>query len=234
MDLSVQTREKFGKAVNGLRKQGLVPAELYGHGIKNLHLVVPAKEFNKVFKAAGANTVVNLVIEKDLSIGQAGLPVGRQGNTPVLIHDVTKDYMTEEVQHIDFYQVRMDEKIKAKIPLVFKGESAAVKEKAAILNKAMAEVEVEALPGDLPRHLEVDLSALDDLNKSVYVKDIVIPRGVKVLVDLETVIVTATPPAAEEEKVEAAPVDVTAVKVETEEKKTERATEKAAKATKEE
>ena len=218
MDLTVKDRAIFGKAVKTLRAKGFIPAELYGHGLKNLHLVVPAKEFNKVFKAAGANTVVNLVTEKD--------------KRPALIYEVTKDYITDEVAHIDFYQVRMDEKLKAKIPLEYVGESGAVKEKGGIVNKSMFEVEVEALPGDLPHSFKIDLSGLDDLNKSIYVKDIKVAKAVKILVDPETVIVTVTPPVAEEEKVEA-PTDVTAVKVETEEKKTERAAEKAKKEEKE-
>ncbi len=212
MDLSVQTREKFGKAVKALRREGLIPAELYGHGASNLHLSVPSREFAKVFKEAGTNTLVNLLVE------------GKK--QPVLIHEVDRDYLTDEVAHIDFYQVRMDEKIKAKIPLEFVGESPAVKEKAAILNKAMTEIEVEALPADLPHRLSADLSKLLDLNQSVYVRDIAVPKGVEVLVDPETVVVTATPPAAEEKKVEEVPVDVSAVKVETEEKKAERSAEK--------
>lgn len=207
MDLSVQKREKFGKAVRTLRQKGLIPAELYGRGVENAHVAVPTKEFHKVFKEAGTNTVVNLLVENK--------------KHPTLIHDVTKNYLTDEIEHIDFYQVRMDEKIKAKIPLTFIHEAPAVKDKAAILNKGVLEIEVEALPAELPHRLEVDLSALDDFNKSIYIKDLKIPKGVQVLVDPETVIVTATPPVREEEKVEA-PVDLGAVKVETEEKKAER------------
>ncbi|MDP2598577.1 MAG: 50S ribosomal protein L25 [Candidatus Liptonbacteria bacterium] len=217
MDLKASTREKFGKAVKVMRREGFVPAELYGRGVKNLHLAVPTKEFNKVFKEAGSNTVVNLLVGSE--------------KHPALIYDVVKDYLTDDVAHVDFYQVRMDEKIKAKVPLAFVGESGAVKEKGAIINKSMFEIEVEALPGDLPHRFDVDISALDDLNKSVYVKDLKVSKNVKILVDPETVIVTATPPLAEEVKVEA-PVDVTAVKVETEEKKAERVAEKTEKAEK--
>ena len=208
MDLAVQTREQFGRKVKALRKEGFIPAELYGHGVENLHLAVPAREFMKVFKEAGSNTVVNLQIGKELR--------------PALIYDVSKDYMSGEFVHVDFYQVRMDEKINAKIPLEFVGVSPAEKEFGGNVNKAMDEVEVEALPADLPHNIEIDLSVLKELNASLYVRDLNIPKGVKVLVDPETVIVTVTPPVAEEEKVEEAPADVTAVKVETEEKKAER------------
>jgi large subunit ribosomal protein L25 len=120
----------------------------------------------------------------------------------------------------------MDEKIKTKVSLEFIGEAPAVKDKGGILNKAMSEIEVEALPADLPRHLELDLSSLDDIDKSIYVKDIKVPAGVKVLVDADTVVATVTPPVAEEVKVTEEVVDVSAVKVEGEEKRAERAAEK--------
>ena len=218
MDLSVKPREITGKKVSALRREGLVPAELYGHGLKNRHLSVPVKDFGKVYKEAGENTVVTLVAGKE--------------KFPVLIYDVQRDFLTGDVAHVDFYQVKMDEKIKAHVPLEFIGEAPAVREKGAVINKAMAEVEVEAFPQDLPHRISVDLALLDDLNKTIYVKDLVLPRGVAVSVDPGTAIVTAAEPMKEEE-VAAAPVaDVSEVKVETEEKKAERVAEKEQKDTK--
>ncbi len=211
MDLVIQQRQKLGKAVKALRREGLIPAELYGHGIKNTHLAVTAKDFLKVFKEAGTNTVVNLVLD------------GKK--RPALIYDAVRDYLSGEVSHVDFYEVRMDEKIKTKVPVEFLGVAPAVKDKGGILNKSVLEIEVEAFPADLPHRLDVDLSVLDDLNKSIYVKDIKIPKGVKVLIDAETVVATVAEPRAEE-VVEAPPADLTAVKVETEEKKAEREAQK--------
>ncbi|MGB9609058.1 MAG: 50S ribosomal protein L25, partial [Minisyncoccia bacterium] len=106
------------------------------------------------------------------------------------------------------------------IPLEFIGESPAVKNYGGVLNKSMFEIEVEALPGDLPHSLQVDLNNLTELGQTIYVKDLIIPKGVKVLVGLETPIVTVITP--EEETQISEPVDVSAVKVETEEKKLER------------
>jgi len=206
MDLAVKPREITGKKVRTLRREGLVPAELYGHGIKNLHLSISAKEFGKVLKEAGTTTVVTLVMNTE--------------KKPAIIHEVVRHYMTGDVEHVDFYQVRMDEKITAKVPVEFIGEAPAIKEKGAVINKSMAEIEVEALPQDLPHKFTVDLSVLDDLNKSIYVRDIKIPKGVEVLIDLDTAVATATPPVAEE--VVEVPVDVSDVVVETEEKKAER------------
>src|SRR5579871_5810729 len=214
MDLVVKTRAELGKKVKVLRKEGFIPAELYGHGLANIHLSVPAKEFNKVFKAAGKSTVVTLTIDKD--------------KKPAIIHDVVRDSLTHEVAHIDFYQVRMDEKMKAKIPFEFIGIAPAIKAHGAVINKSMTEIEVEALPNDLPHSITVDLSVLDELNKSIYVSDLKLPKTVKIMIEGETAIATATPPAPEEEVV-APVVDVADVKVESEEKAAARAAEKAEK-----
>lgn len=210
MDLQVQKREVFGKKVDRLRGAGFLPAELYGSGKENIHISVPLKDFLKVYREAGENMVVNLVLDGE--------------KRPVLIYDLQRDPVSDEIIHVDFYQVRMDEKIKAAVPLVFIGESPAVKEKGGILTKAMHEVEVEALPAEIPHEFEVDLSLLDDLDKSIYVKDLRVPAGVRVMVDPETVI--ATVKAFVEEVIPAEAPTVEAVKVEAEEKVEERKKEK--------
>ncbi len=213
MELKTTARNTFGKANKALREKGLIPAELYGHGVPNVHLAVDVKEFKKIFRDAGENTVVNLVIGGE--------------KRPTLIHDVIHDYLTSEIEHVDFYQVRMDETIRAHVPIEFTGESPAVKTANGILNKTMSEIEVEALPADLPHRFTVDLGALAELEQSVYVRDLSIPKNVKLHVDPEMVIVSVTAPRKEEEVVSpAAPVDVAEVKVESEEKKIARDKEK--------
>lgn len=214
MELSVQPRTILGKKVRTLRKEGLIPAELYGHGVKNVHLSVPAKEFNKLFKEAGETTVITL-------------HVGGEKH-PVMVHEVLHDRILGDIVHVDFHEVRMDEKIRAHVPVEFVGESPAVKEFAAIINKAITEIEVEAFPQDIPHSFVVDLAALDVVDKSIYVKDLVVPKGVAVHLDAEMAIATATPPkVVEEVAAEETPVDVSAIKSETEEKKAERDASKA-------
>ena len=213
MDLIAQKREKFGKASKGLAEEGFIPAEIYGHGFKNEHLSVPTKEFLKVFKEAGENTIVNL------SVGGE--------KWPALIYDVQKNGIHGEVSHVDFYRVTMTEKITTKVPLEFVGEAPAVKEKIGILNKSMDEVEVEALPVDLPHRIEVDLGLLLDLTSNIHIKDLKTSSKVKILVDPETVVATIV--AVKEEEEVKGPADVSEVKVEAEEKKAERDIEKAEK-----
>lgn len=217
MELTVQKREKLGRGVKALRKEGLVPAELYGRGLENLHLSLPLKEFKKVFKQAGENTLVNVLLE------------GKK--YPVLIQGVSYNPVTDELQSVDLYQVRMDEKLKVKVPVEFVGVAPAVKEKNGLLVKSLQEVEVEALPTDIPHHFDADVSKIIEIGQSLYVKDLAVPAGVKVLVSPETVVATVTAKVTEEEELkmrEAAAAGVEGIKVETEEKKAEREATKAA------
>lgn len=211
MELQVQKREKFGKALKAARGEGFIPAEVYGHGFKNEHVQVGTREFGKVFAEAGENTIVNLKLGNE--------------TWPVLIYEIDKNYLSGEVTHVDFYRVTMTEKIKAHVPLEFVGEAPAVKEKLGVLNKAMSEIEIEALPANLPHNIPVDLNALVDLESNIYVKDLKVSADVKILVDPETVVANVV----EVKEEEAAPVavDVSAVKVEGEEKKAERDAQKA-------
>jgi large subunit ribosomal protein L25 len=206
MQLEAQIREKFGKSVQTLRNKGLIPAELYGHGIKNVHVAVNAKEFIKILAQAGESTLIEIAVD------------GKKHKA--LIHDVQRDYISDEVIHVDFHEVELNKKLKAHVELEFVGEPPALK-LGGILNRSMSEVEVEALPGDLPHTLSVDLTKLVELNQSIYVKDIVVPKGVEITVAEDTVVATVTPPLKEEE-IAPPVVDVSAVKVETEEKKAER------------
>lgn len=217
MELSVQKRSVLGRSVKALRKLGLVPAELYGKGVENSHLSVLAKELKKVFKEAGENTVVNVMLD------------GKKH--PVLINDISFDPLSGNVKSVDLYQIRMDEKLKVNVPLEFIGIAPAVKGENGILVKALQEVAVEALPMDIPRDFKVDLSKLAAIGQSVYVKDLSVPAGVKVLVAPETVVATVTAQVTEEEELamrEASGVGAETVKVETEEKKAEREATKAA------
>jgi len=214
MQLEVQKREEIKKGLRRLRASGKIPAELYGHGIENIHLSVSKKEFGKIFKEAGEHTVINVKLGAD--------------SRPVLIQDVNEDPLTGQIRHVDFYQVKMDEKIKAMIPITFIGESQAVKEKSGVLVKALQELEVEALPGNLPHEIEVDISVLDSVGKSLYVSDIKLKGDVEIIIEPETVVASITDLAPEE--IEEAPVSVEDVKVEGEEEVEARRKDKEAKA----
>ncbi|MBI5306108.1 50S ribosomal protein L25 [Candidatus Wolfebacteria bacterium] len=218
MEITAQKREIFGKNVKSLKKLGLIPAEFYGHGMENLHLSVSAKDFLKIWKQAGESALIKLEVN------------GKKFN--VLIHDIDKNYLTDEISHIDFYNVKMDEKIRIKIPVFFEGIAPAVKEKGGVLVKSMHELEVEALPADLPHRIEVNLSLLLEIGSSILVKDLQVDEKVKILIDSHTVVASIIETAKEEE-IPAATMTVEDIKVETEEKKEARAEAKTETKTKE-
>jgi|SRR3989344_327802 len=212
MDLKVETREILGRKVNSLRRQGFLPAELYGHGVSNLHLAVNAKDFEKVYKEAGENTVINVIVN-----GVA---------KPALIYDVQLHPLHGTIETVDLYEVKMDEKIETAVPLEFTGESAVVKDGLGVFIKAMDEIEIEALPGDIPSKITVDISHLLNVGDSIYVKDLPATDKFKFTVDPETVVASIAE-LAKEEVVEAE-VTPDQVVVETEEKKAEREAAKSA------
>lgn len=215
MELVVQKRTKFGRALKSLRSEGMIPAELYGKGIKNEHLSVPVKDFRKAFKEAGESTMISVVIDGD--------------KRPVIIADVAVDPVSDEILNVDFYQVRLDEKIRVKVPIEFIGEAPAIKDKAGVLVKAMQELEVEALPASIPHSIQVDLSKLTDIGNTIAVKDLVSGKEIKFLGDPNAVLVTITAQMTEEEEAKlSAEVKPEDIKVETEEKKAERDATKAA------
>ncbi|AKM77740.1 MAG: 50S ribosomal protein L25 [Candidatus Wolfebacteria bacterium GW2011_GWE1_48_7] len=206
MELKAEKRELLGSKVHTLRKEGFIPAELYGRGKENVHLTVNAKEFAKVLKAAGESTVITLNVGKE--------------KTPALIHDVEIDSISDAVLHVDFYAVNMNEETETEVELEFVGESMAVKAEGGVLVKSMHEIEVRALPGDLPHSIEVDLSVLANVHDTIHVKDLKVKGNVTLLADPDAVVATVIEQEAEEE---AAPMTVADVKVEGEKKKEESA-----------
>lgn len=212
MELKAEKRTVFGKATVNLRKQGLIPAELYGRGMENLHLVLPSGEFNKVFKATGTSTVITLLVENE--------------KHSVLVHDVARNYLRGEVDHIDFYKVKAGQKIRTRVPILFQGEAPAIKIAGGVLNTAMSDIEVEAAAEHLPREITVSLEGLAEIGQNLYVKDLILPKNVSIHVDSDTVIASVSEPRAEEIAAPAQTVDVSEVKVESEEKKAERAAKK--------
>ncbi|HLC49466.1 MAG TPA: 50S ribosomal protein L25 [Candidatus Andersenbacteria bacterium] len=172
--------------VGAIRREGNIPAVLYGHGITPQNVEVESRQFQKLFTGAGYTTMLTLAIE------------GGESH-PVFIRDVQFHPLKSTVTHIDFYKVRMDEVIKAKVPLKFIGESPAVKLLSGVLVRNMDELEVEALPKDLPHDIEVDISSLVDFEKALHVKDITLPSGVITHKDLEEVIALVQPPRSEAE-----------------------------------
>src|SRR3989344_3575021 len=177
--LSAKKRTILGRKVKQLRKDGLLPANVFGKKIKSQAVTIHAKEFIKIFADAGESVLVDLGLD------------GKK--TPVLIKNVSYNPITGAPVHADLHQVDLKEKVTAHVPLEIIGESPAVKDKIGVLLKNLDELEVEALPNDLPEKIEVEISHLKAIDESVKISDLKIGSGVKILTDLELEIVKIAP-----------------------------------------
>jgi large subunit ribosomal protein L25 len=172
--LKVEKRKILGKKVSKLRKEGLLPANIYGKGVKSLSVQVPYKDFEKVYKEAGETGVVDVEIEGAVR--------------PSLIHNIQQNYAEHKILHADFFQVNLKEKVKAMVKIIAIGEPKAVSEKLGLLMQTLNEVEIEALPTDLPDKIEVNIEPLAALNDQIIVGEIKAPVGVTILTDPTQVI----------------------------------------------
>ncbi|MFA4931226.1 MAG: 50S ribosomal protein L25 [Patescibacteria group bacterium] len=187
--LNVKLRDVKEAKAKVLRQQGLLPAVVYGADQENIHVTVEKNNFIRLYREAGANTIVRLNVEG-------------KGEENVLIHEVDYNPVTDEVSAIDFIRIKMDEKITAKIPLEFIGQSKAVKDLAGIFIANIDELEVTCLPADLPKVFEVDITSLETFDDAIYVKDLVVKAGVEIEREADDVIATVVPPRSEEELAE--------------------------------
>lgn len=190
--LEATSRGVKGKSKKSANKEKVIPAVVYGHGLKTQSIMVPLVSFEKIFKKAGTNTIVSLKLNSD--------------KKQVLIYDYQQDPVSDQFIHVDFYAVKMDEKIEATIPLKFIGISLAVKDKGGVLVKNMEDVKVKCLPVDLPHEIEVDLSVLSSFEDRIRISDLKIGVGVEILVDdKKQVVANAILPKEEKEEVAGKP-----------------------------
>lgn len=193
ISLKSEKRESFGRKVKRLRKEGKIPANIFGKKIKSEAICVDKKEFTDVFEKAGETQIIDLVS-----------PSKHETSKPVLVSNAQVDPVTSEYLHIDFRQVDLTEKIEARVPVEVSGESPAEKQGIGTVVQQLHEIEVEALPADLPEKLVVDATLLTQVDQIVYVKDLKFDKKVEVKTDMESIVVKVEPPQ-KEEVVEAAP-----------------------------
>ena len=167
--LKVEKREVFGKKLKALRKTGILPANIYGKNVPSIAVQLPLKSFVETFKETGETGLLELHLGDD--------------KRPALIHSVQLDYVKNIPVHADFYQVNLKEKVKTMVPVVLVGEPTAFTENIGTLLHMVNEVEVEALPADLPEHFELDITHLAAVDDQVTVADLPKAEGVEVLTD---------------------------------------------------
>lgn len=197
INLTAQKRGVSGRKVKKLRRNGIVPANIFGKHISSAAIQVNRKDFINALESAGETNVINLTV------------TGEKDVRPVLVADTHQDPVTDDILHVSFRQVDLTEKVTATVPVEIRGESPAVKEKGGVLVQAINELEVEALPTNLPDKIEIDVSDLVNIGDAKHIKDLKVDRS-KVTLTLEpeeTVVIIQEPEAEEAPPapVEAAP-----------------------------
>lgn len=167
--LKATKREAIGRKVKKLRLEGKLPATVYGKKLASENLIVSTSEFTKVFSTAGETGLIELEIDGKIK--------------PVLIHFVQKDPVKDSLLHVEFHQVDLKEKVHASVPLVLIGESPVVAQKAGVVLNLLTDVDVEALPTELPEKIEVDVTSLNEVGQELKVSDLRFPEGVTVLTE---------------------------------------------------
>jgi large subunit ribosomal protein L25 len=177
IELEVATREVLGKKVRFLRRQGTTPVHLFGHGIESEALQCDTAQLQRVLAQAGRTKLIDLKLDK------AKKP------RKIVIREIQRDPQTGDLLHVDFYQVRMAEKIKVEVPIVLVGEAPALKLKENMLVQDLTSLTIESLPDEIPASVELDLSLLTEVEQLIRVKEIILSEGVTVLTDPEHTVV---------------------------------------------
>ncbi len=172
--LNAEHREVTGKKVKVLRRQGYLPAVLYGVGIESIPIKLDLKEATKVISAAGSSTLVLLKIGKK--------------QHQVLVRETQRQVIRRGLEHVDFLKVAMDVAIRAEVPIEFVGEAPAVRDLGGVLVTELVEIEIESLPTDLPDRITVDLELLAEITDTIKVGDLSFGEGVEVITSPDDVI----------------------------------------------
>lgn len=219
MNILTATKRSKTDKLSIVRSNGMIPAVVYGAQVENTLISVLSTSFIKMLKIAGETSAIVLEI--------AGAEGADKGSTSdkekttkvdVLIHEVQVDPVKGHPIHIDFLAVDMNKPVEVTIPLEFTGLAKAEKDGLGTLVKVLHEIDIEALPKDLPHNISVDVTGITTLDDVIHVKDIKLPKGVTLVTDGDDVVALV---AAVKEEVEVAPVDLSAIEVEKKGKKEE-------------
>ena len=188
--LEAAKRDVLGKKTRFLRRQGITPTHLFGHGIESLALQCDTVHLQRIIALAGMTRPISLDIEDE------------KRPRSVFIREIQRNEINKQLLHVDLYQVRKGEKIKVDVPIVLIGESPAMKGKGRMLTHGITSLSIECLPSSIPSQIEVDLSSLEELEQPIHVKDIVLDPDITVNVDPDQLVVKVTEAVVKEVEVE--------------------------------
>ncbi len=196
IELQTTNREILGNKVRFLRRRGIIPLHLFGHNIESAALQCDVAQLQQVLAQAGKTRLISLKLDK------AKKPRN------VVVREIQRDTLTGELLHVDFYQVRMEEKIKVEVPIVLIGEAPALKSKENTLLQELSSLTIECLPDQIPANVEVDLSSLTEAEQAIRVNDVVLDEEITILNNPERIMVkiSSRPRAEEVEEVVAGEV----------------------------
>ena len=192
--LAIQQREVLGKRVRQLRRRGIIPANIFGHGRPSRAVQLSALDLRHLLGSHTGSRIVRLRLDGT--------------DEPALVRHIVREPVTGEVLHVDFMHVELTEKIRARVPVRVIGEAPAVRDLDGTLLPMADAVEVECLPQNLPEAIEVDVSRLTQLDDAIFARDLPIPGGVELLTDPDEPIVKIAAPRAVAEEAPAAPAEV--------------------------
>jgi large subunit ribosomal protein L25 len=192
--IEASRRTVTGKQVSQLRREGKLPAILYGHNIEATPVTLDRRTASKTLHKASRSSLITIDLE------------GTELNA--LVREIQRDFIRGDLLHVDFQVVSLTEKIRATVPVILEGSSPAISEYNAVVISGLSQLEVEALPQDLPENFTIDISELNNIGDGIYVRDLEVPINVAILTDKdEMLVIMAAGAAAEPEEVEEVEVE---------------------------
>ena len=187
---AVTPRSVLGKRSKRLRREGVLPGNIYGRGLDSVAVQLPRREAESLLSAHGLNSLLELSVE------------GEKGQRPVIVRQVQRHPLSREILHLDFYQVDLARTIQANVPVTLIGEAPAVHTYQGILITGLDHVLVEALPAEIPSHIELSVDFLEELDAQLTVADLAVEDGVRIMTDPEVMLARIARPrvVAEDEE----------------------------------
>jgi large subunit ribosomal protein L25 len=198
LTIEATKREILGKKTRFLRRQGVTPAHLLGHGLESLVLQCDTAKLQRLIARAGMTRLIDLGIEGD------------KKSRSVFIKEIQRDAVSGELLHVDFYQVKKTEKIRVDVPIILVGEAPAMKGKGYTLTQTLTSLSIECLPDKLPPQIEVDLSPLVEVGQAIYVRDIALSPDITLHNEPDQMVVKVSEAYVEKVEEVVAPVEAEA------------------------
>lgn len=198
LKLEADKRDILGKKTRFLRRQGITPAHLFGHGLESLPLQCDTAKLQRVIARAGRTRLISLGVEGD------------KEPRSVFIKEIQRDPRTGELLHVDLFQIRKAEKVRVDVPIVLVGEAPAMKAKGYTLTHSLTSLSIECLPDKLPPQIEVDLSPLEEVGQAIYLRDIPFSPDITVHNDPDQMVVRVSEIRVEKVEEVAVPEEVAA------------------------